>query len=167
MLIGSNARLTEQLVSAVRQVTSKPLWAKLTPNVTSIAEMALAAEAGGADAVVLINTLIGLAIDRRSRRPILRNNTGGLSGPAIKPVALRMVAETWRAVNIPIIGVGGIQCGSDALEFMIAGASAVQIGTANLIKPTACQDILSEISRLATEDGVKSVQEYIGALELW
>lgn len=167
MLIGSDSRLIEQLVKAVRKVTSKPLWAKLTPNVTSISEMALAAEAGGADAVVMINTLLGLAIDRQTRRPILRNNTGGLSGPAIKPVALRMVAETYRAVKIPIVGLGGIMNGNDALEFMIAGASAVQIGTANLISPTACHDIIQEMEQIARTDGVKSLSEYIGSLELW
>ena len=167
MLIGSNSRLIEELVAAAREVTSKPLWAKLTPNVTSISEMALAAEAGGADAVVMINTLLGLAIDRQTRRPILRNNTGGLSGPAIKPVALRMVAETYRAVKIPIVGLGGIMNGNDALEFMIAGASAVQIGTANLISPTACHDIICEMEQIAIADGVKDLSEYIGSLELW
>lgn len=167
MLIGSNARLIEQLVAAARLVTRKPLWAKLTPNVTSVSDMARAAEAGGADAVVLINTLLGMAIDRRSRRPVQRNNTGGLSGPAIKPVALRMVAETSRSVKIPIVGVGGIMNGNDALEFMIAGASAVQVGTANLIKPTACQDIINNMAELAMDDGVQSIRDYIATLELW
>lgn len=167
MLIGSNARLTEQLVAAVRKATSKPLWVKLTPNVTSISEMALAAESAGADAIVLINTLLGLAINRKTRRPILRNNTGGLSGPAIKPVALRMVAEASRAVRIPIVGVGGIMNAGDVLEFMIAGASAVQIGTANLVKPTACQDIINDLESILTEDKVQSIRDYIGTLELW
>ncbi len=167
MLIGGSPRLIEELVAAARQVTRKPLWAKLTPNVTSIGDTARAAEAGGADAVVLINTLLGMAIDRRSRRPILRNNTGGLSGPAIKPVALRMVAEASRAIQIPIVGVGGIQTGSDALEFLIAGASAVEVGTANLIRPTACQDILTEMGQLAEEDGVGALRDYIGSLQLW
>ena len=167
MLIGSNARLIGKLVAEARRLTKKPLWAKLTPNVTSISEMAMAAESGGADAVVLINTLLGMAIDRRTRRPIQRNNTGGLSGPAIKPVALRMVAETSRAVKIPIIGVGGIMSGNDALEFMIAGASAIQVGTANLVKPSACQDIINEITELAQADGVQSIRDYIGTLELW
>ncbi len=167
MTIGSNARLIEKLVAAARQVTSKPLWAKLTPNVTSIADMAKAAEAGGADAVVMINTLLGLAIDRQTRRPILRNNTGGLSGPAIKPVALRMVAEANQAIKIPIIGVGGIMSGADALEFLIAGASAVEVGTANLINPTACQDIIAEMALIAEADQIEAVADYIGTLELW
>lgn len=167
MLIGSDARQIELLVSQARQLTRKPLWAKLTPNVTSIGDMALAAEAGGADAVVLINTLLGMAVDRRTRRPVQRNNTGGLSGPAIKPVALRMVAEARRCVKIPIVGVGGIMCAEDALEFMIAGASAIQVGTANLVNPTACQDIINDMSILAESDGVGAVREYIGTLELW
>lgn len=167
MLIGSNARLTEQLVAAVRKVTAKPLWVKLTPNVTSISEMAQAAEAAGADAIVLINTLLGMAINRKTRRPILRNNTGGLSGPAIKPVALRMVSEASRAVKIPIVGIGGIMNAGDVLEFMIAGASAVQIGTANLVKPTACQDIINDLETLLKEDKVNSIRDYIGTLELW
>lgn len=167
MLIGSDRRQIESLIAKVRRLTSKPLWAKLTPNVTSIADMARAAEAGGADAVILINTLMGMAIDRRSRRPILRNNTGGLSGPAIKPIALRMVAETYGAIQIPIIGVGGIMNGADALEFMIAGACAVEIGTANLISPTACQDVLAEMISLAEADGAASLAEYTGSLQLW
>jgi dihydroorotate dehydrogenase (NAD+) catalytic subunit len=167
MLIGSNPEMIEKLVAAARQVTKKPLWAKLTPNVTSIADMARAAESGGADAVVLINTLLGIAIDRKLRRPILRNNIGGLSGPAIKPIALRMVAETYRAVSIPIVGVGGIMSGNDVLEFMIAGATAVEVGTANLIKPTACQDIIDEIRAIMELDGVSEVGQYTGTLELW
>ncbi|HBP37967.1 MAG TPA: dihydroorotate dehydrogenase [Clostridiales bacterium] len=167
MLIGSNARLTERLVAEVRKVTAKPLWAKLTPNVTSITDMAASAEAGGADAVVLINTLLGLAIDYRTRRPVLRNNTGGLSGPAIKPVALRMVAEAYRAVRIPIIGIGGIMNGADVLEFLIAGASAVEIGTANLISPTACHDILNQVKNLAETEGIARISDYTGTLELW
>ncbi|NLK88935.1 MAG: dihydroorotate dehydrogenase [Clostridiaceae bacterium] len=167
MLIGSNPQMIEKLVAAARQVTRKPLWAKLTPNVTSIADMARAAESGGADAVVLINTLLGMAIDRKLRRPLLRNNTGGLSGPAIKPIALRMVAETYRAIGIPIVGVGGIMDGNDVLEFMIAGAAAVEIGTASLVRPTACQDIIREIETIMELDGVSEVSQYTGTLALW
>ncbi|MEA4888325.1 MAG: dihydroorotate dehydrogenase [Clostridiaceae bacterium] len=167
MSIGSDGKQIERLVSQARQMTKKPLWAKLTPNVTSIGDMARAAEAGGADAVVLINTLLGMVIDRRTRRPVLRNNTGGLSGPAIKPVALRMVSEVYQAVKIPVIGVGGIMNGSDALEFLIAGASAVEIGSANLISPTACQDILKQMTDLAEEDHVTAFSDYTGTLNLW
>lgn len=165
--IGSDTRLIESVVSAVRQVTKKPLWAKLTPNVTSIGDMSRAAEAGGADAVVLINTLLGMAIDRKSRRPLLRNNTGGLSGPAIKPIALRMISEAAACTEIPIVGVGGIVSSEDVLEFLIAGASAVQVGTANLIMPTACQDIINGLEALMLEDNVLSIKDYIGSLCRW
>ncbi len=167
MLIGSNAKLIEHLVAQTRKLTDKPIWAKLTPNVTSIGDMALAAQAGGADAVVLINTLMGMVIDRKSRRPILRNNTGGLSGPAIKPVAIRMVSEVYKVVDIPIVGVGGILCAEDVIEFLIAGASAVQVGTANLVMPTACQDIIDNLMTIANEDRVETITDYIGSLELW
>ncbi len=167
MLIGSNAKLIEHLVAQARKLTDKPIWAKLTPNVTSIGDMALAAQAGGADAVVLINTLMGMVIDRKSRRPILRNNTGGLSGPAIKPVAIRMVSEVYKVVDIPIVGVGGILCAEDVIEFLIAGASAVQVGTANLVMPTACQDIIDNLMTIANEDRVETITDYIGSLELW
>ena len=167
MAFGSSAPLIEEVVRAVRAVTRKPLWVKLTPNVTSISEMALAAEAAGADAISLINTLLGLAIDRKSRRPVLRNNTGGLSGPAVKPVALRMVWDVYRAVKIPIIGMGGIMSGEDALEFMLAGASAIQVGTANLIRPTACQDILNEMKTVAESENMMSLSEYTGLLQPW
>ena len=167
MAFGSSSVLIEEVVRAVRSVTRKPLWVKLTPNVTSIADMAMAAEAAGADAVSLINTLLGMAIDRKTRRPVLRNNTGGLSGPAVKPVALRMVWDVYRAVKIPIIGMGGIMNGEDALEFMIAGATAVQVGTANLIRPTACQDIVSEMLSLAEAEKVQSISEYTGQLQPW
>lgn len=167
MLIGSDARQIESLIRQVKQETRKPVWAKLTPNVTSIGDMALAAQRGGADAIVLINTLLGLAIDYRTRRPILGNNTGGLSGPAIKPVALRMVAEVSQMVDLPLIGVGGIMNGQDAIEFLIAGASAIEIGTASLIRPTACTDILEEMTALAQADGVTDLAEYRGTLRLW
>lgn len=167
MSIGSDAGQIYRLVCEVRRVTQKPIWAKLTPNVTNITEMARAAEDGGADAVVLINTLLGLAIDRKSRRPVLHNNTGGLSGPAIKPVALRMVAEVSRSLDLPVIGVGGIMNGSDALEFLIAGASAVEVGTATLIKPTACLDILDEMVQIAEEERVSSLSDYQGTLTYW
>lgn len=167
MAFGSSAHLIEEVVRAVRQKTKKPLWVKLTPNVTSISDMALAAEAAGADAVSLINTLLGLAIDRKTRRPVLRNNTGGLSGPAVKPVALRMVWETSKAVKIPVVGMGGITSGEDAIEFMLAGATAIQVGTANLISPTACQDIVNEMIALAELERVENLANYTGQLIPW
>lgn len=167
MAFGSSAPMIEEVVWAVRAKTRKPLWVKLTPNVTSIADMALAAEAAGADAVSLINTLLGLAIDRKTRRPVLRNNTGGLSGPAVKPVALRMVWDVYRAVRIPIIGMGGIMNGEDAIEFMLAGAAAVQVGTANLIRPTACQDVINEMEIIAGIENMLQVSQYTGLLQPW
>ncbi|MGI6297986.1 MAG: dihydroorotate dehydrogenase [Saccharofermentanales bacterium] len=167
MTFGADAESVRAVVAACRAVTDKPLWVKLTPNVTSVSEIAMAAEAGGADAVSLINTLMGMVIDRRSRRPLLHNNTGGLSGPAIKPVALRMVAEVARAVKIPVIGMGGITTGADAIDFMIAGAAAVQVGTATLVKPTAALAIKAEMLKIAAEDGVSRLADYTGTLELW
>lgn len=165
--IGTDEKQIEAVVSAVRKVTRKHLWAKLSPNVTDITRMAQAAQAGGADAVVLINTLLGMAIDRKARRPLLRNNTGGLSGPAIKPIALRMVSEVSRQIEIPVVGVGGICSAEDVLEFLIAGASAVQVGTASLVTPTACQDIINDLQALLLADAVENITDYIGTLRLW
>lgn len=167
MSFGADPDAIRELVSACRKATDKPLWVKLTPNVTSISETAIAAEEAGADAICLINTLLGMAIDRKTRRPILRNNTGGLSGPAVKPVALRMVAEVSRAVGIPVIGMGGITTGADAIEFLIAGATAVQIGTASLVHPTAALEIVSEMSRIAEQDHVSCLADYTGTLQYW
>lgn len=167
MAFGSNAHMIRAVVEAVRSVTNKPLWVKLTPNVTSIAEMALAAQEAGADAVSLINTLLGLVIDIDSRRPIVRNNTGGLSGPAVRPIAVRMVNEVYNTVSIPVIGMGGIMNGRDAAEMMIAGACAVQVGTASLVKPTACIDIVSELSSWAQSSGLSRISDITGTLEKW
>ena len=167
MAFGSQAFMIEEVVSSVRKITKKPLWVKLTPNVTSIAEMAIAAEKAGADAISLINTILGMAIDLESRRPVQKNNTGGLSGPAVKPVAIRMVNDVYNAVDIPVVGMGGIMSGKDALEMMVAGASAVQIGTANLVKPTACQDIISEILDWTKMHNVDEITELTGSLQKW
>ncbi len=167
MSFGADPESIRAVVTACRAATAKPLWVKLTPNVTSISETAAAAESAGADAICLINTLLGMAIDRRTRRPILFNNTGGLSGPAIKPVALRMVAEAARTVRIPVIGMGGITTGEDAIEFMIAGAAAVQVGTATLIHPAAIRDIIADMERIARQDGVTRLADYTGTLRLW
>lgn len=167
MSFGADPDSVRTLVSACRQATDKPLWVKLTPNVTSIVETSLAAEEAGADAICLINTLLGMAIDRKTRRPILKNNTGGLSGPAIKPVALRMVAEVFRAVQVPVIGMGGIMNGADAVEFMIAGATAVQVGTATLNHPLAMINIITEMSRIAKQDQMLRLAEYTGTLQYW
>lgn len=152
------------VVQAVREKTGKPVIVKLSPNVTDITDIARAVEDAGADALSLINTLTGMAIDVHSRRPKLANITGGLSGPAVKPVALRMVWETARAVKIPIIGMGGIMSAEDALEFIIAGASAVQIGTANFVNPRATMDILDDLEAFLAEKKIARISDLIGTL---
>jgi dihydroorotate dehydrogenase (NAD+) catalytic subunit len=152
------------VVRAVREKTRKPVIVKLTPNVTDITEIARAVEGAGADAVSLINTLTGMAVDIHSRRPKLANLTGGLSGPAIKPVALRMVFETSRAVKIPVIGMGGIMNAEDALEFIIAGASAIQVGTANFVNPKATMDILDGLEAFMTEKRIPRLSDLTGTL---
>ena len=167
MAFGSSAKGIESVVSAARKVSRKPLWVKLTPNTTSITDTAMAAENAGADAVSLVNTLLGLAIDLKTRRPILHNNYGGLSGPAIKPVALRMVNEVYRAVSIPVVGMGGIMNAKDALEFIVAGAAAVQIGTANLVNPYACHGIVINMEKELEIMGISSISQLTGTLELW
>ena len=154
------------LTGRVRGCTGKPLWVKLSPNVTDIAVIARAAEEGGADAVSLINTIVGMAVDHRSRRPELSNVTGGLSGPAIKPVALRMTWEAAKAVRIPVIGIGGIQSAADALEFLLVGASAVQVGTANFRNPRACVDILEGMEAFFREERIAALADYRGGLTL-
>ncbi len=166
LAFGTSTEGVTQVVSAVRRVVNKPLIVKLTPNVTSIAEIAQAAEAAGADAVSLINTLTGMVIDIEKRRPLLANNTGGLSGPAVRPVAVRMTYEVSRAVKIPIIGMGGIMTGSDAVEFLLAGASAVMVGTASFRNPSACLDVTEGITTYLQRHGYKSVSEITGALQI-
>lgn len=156
--------VTRRIVEGVRRVCPLPLIAKLTPNVTRIVPIAEAAAAGGADAVSLVNTFVGMAIDWRRRRPILGNITGGLSGPAIKPLALRLVWQVAQAVKVPIIGVGGIASVDDVMEFLIAGASAVQIGTANFYRPTASTDIVSALPAALETLGARSVAEIVGTL---
>lgn len=162
----ADAALCEKLVSAVRKVSRLPLLAKLTPNVAKIADVAQAAATAGADAVTLINTLQGMAIDWRRRKPLLGNVIGGLSGPAIKPVALRCVHQVARAVRIPIVGVGGIATIDDVLEFLVAGASAVQIGTANYYDPQITTKLVTALPAALAELGAASVREIVGTLKL-
>jgi dihydroorotate dehydrogenase (NAD+) catalytic subunit len=163
-IFGTDPKVTFQVVSAVRKVTSLTLVVKLSPNVTDIANMAKVAEDAGADAISVINTLTGMAIDIKAKRPKLANITGGLSGPAIKPVALRMVWECYKAVNIPIIGMGGIISAEDAIEFMLAGARAVAVGTGNFINPKITMDILKGIESFMLSEGIKSIKGLTGAL---
>ncbi|HEY8349263.1 MAG TPA: dihydroorotate dehydrogenase [Clostridiales bacterium] len=155
-----------EITSQVRKHCRKPLIVKLTPNVTSISGIAAAAEAAGADAVSLINTLLGMAVDIETRRPVLANNTGGLSGPAVKPIAVRMVHEVYKTVKIPVIGMGGIFNGNDAVEFMLAGASAVMVGTANLVYPDACIKVCEGIEQYMRRHGFNSVADITGKLVL-
>lgn len=165
MTMGTHVPSVEKVVSLCRKATKRPLIVKLTPNVTDITEIARAAEASGADAISLINTLLGMAIDAKRRKPQLARVVGGFSGPAIKPVALRMVWQTHQAVKIPLLGMGGIANGTDAVEFMLAGASAVAVGTANFVNPHATIDVINGIIDYCEEQGVADVNELIGALE--
>jgi dihydroorotate dehydrogenase (NAD+) catalytic subunit len=156
---------THNVVSAVRKVTSLPLIPKLTPNVTDVASFAVAAQEGGADAVSLVNTFLAMAIDVHTRRPKLSNIVGGLSGPAIRPIAVRMVYECRQAVSLPIVGMGGIACADDVLEFMIAGATAVQIGTANFVDPFLWQKVLDGIRAYMTRHAVTRLAGLTGTLD--
>ena len=165
IVFGTDPKAAYEVVSLVRGSTIKPLIVKLSPNVTDIVEMANACVDAGADALSLINTLTGMAIDLQKRRPVLANRTGGLSGPAIKPIALRMVWQVARAVSVPIIGIGGIMTATDALEFMLAGATAVQVGTASFLDPSAAETIAREMEEYLEENGIADVKELIGALE--
>ncbi len=160
---GADLESAAKVTRAVKKSTSLPLWVKLTPNVTDIVSIAVAVAEAGADALVLINTLKGMAIDMHARRPVLGNITGGLSGPAIKPVALRMVYEVAGAVDVPVIGCGGISNATDALEFIMAGASAVQVGTANLTSPSAPLEILEGIKGFMQREGVDKISDLISA----
>lgn len=165
MTLGTHVPSVEKVVSLCRKATSRPLIVKLTPNVTDITEIARAAEASGADAISLINTLLGMAIDVKRRRPMLARVVGGFSGPAVKPVALRMVWQCSKAVSVPILGMGGVTTGTDAVEFMLAGATAVAVGTANFMNPQATVDVIDGIIDYCEEQGVNDVNDLIGALE--
>ena len=163
---GSDPRQTEDVTRAVVDATDRPVIVKLSPNVTSIATMARAAEAGGAAALAIVNTFVAMAIDVKTRRPKLRNVTGGLSGPAIRPLAVRMVWEASQAVGIPILGMGGISTTNDALEFIIAGAAAVSIGTANFVNPGAPIEVLEGIEAYLLENGMSCLGDLTGSLQV-
>ena len=165
MAFGVDPKAAFNVVSLVRKNTTKFLMVKLSPNVTDITEIAREVEAAGADAISLINTLSAMAIDIETRRPKLANIMGGLSGPAIKPVALRMVWQVARVAKVPVIGIGGIMTAADALEFFIAGASAIQVGTANFVNPSATTDIIDGIEAFMVENGVAGLQEFVGTLD--
>ncbi len=165
MAFGAYPESAAEVVRAIRKKTTKPLMVKLSPNVTDITKIAKSVEAEGADSISLINTITGMAIDIETRRPKLANITGGLSGPAIKPVALRMVWQVAQAVNIPVVGIGGIMTAKDALEFLIAGAVAVQVGTANFINPHATTDIIDGIETFLMERNISDISDIIATLK--
>ena len=167
MAFGTNAAVVEELTKTVKERCKKPLVVKLSPNVTSVADIAKAAEAGGADGLSLINTLLGMKIDINTRRPILANNTGGLSGPAVMPVAVRMVHEVYDAVKLPIIGMGGASSGADVIEFMIAGARLVALGTALFREPDLIVRVKREMEEYMDRFGIKDINEIVGTLELY
>ncbi len=164
MTIGSDPSSVQTVVSRCRAATKRPLIVKLTPNVTDITEIARAAEASGADALSLINTILGMAIDVETQRPQLARVVGGLSGPAIKPVALRMVWECYQAVKVPLLGMGGISSATDAIEFMLAGATAVAVGTANFVHPTVTTEVIDGMNQYCERHNVQDVKDLIGAL---
>ena len=165
MAFGTDAKNVAEVCKRVKEKTKKPVYMKLSPNVTDITEMAKAAEAAGADGISLINTLLGMRIDIKRRRPVLANKVGGYSGPGVFPIALRMVYQVRKAVQIPIIGMGGIASAEDVIEMMMAGAGAVEIGAENLVHPYICRDILENLPILCEELGISSLQDIIGIID--
>jgi len=162
MSFGTSPQSAQEVVRAVKKVTKKPVYMKLSPNVTDIVSIAKACEEAGADGISLINTLLGMRIDLKKRKPVLANKMGGYSGPAVFPVAVRMVYQVYEAVNIPIIGMGGVQTAEDVIEMMLAGATAVQVGAANLVEPMACKNIIEELPVVMNRLGIHSLSEIIG-----
>lgn len=165
MAFGTDPKAAAEITEAVRKVTKKPIIIKLTPNVTDITEIAKACEAAGADGVSLINTMLGMRIDLKTKRSVIANTMGGYSGPGVFPVALRMVYQVAKAVKIPVVGLGGVSTVEDVLEMMLAGATAVQVGSANLKNPYACRDIIEDLPRVMDKYGIASLEEIIGAAQ--
>ena len=162
MSFGTSPEQAAAVTRAVNAVTTKPVFIKLSPNVTDIASIAKACEEAGADGISLINTLLGMRIDLKTKRPVIANKMGGFSGPAIKPVALRMVYQVYEAVSIPIIGMGGVSSAEDVIEFMLAGAAAVQVGAANLVNPFVCRDIINELPAVMQKYRIDNLTDIIG-----
>ena len=162
MSFGTDPKSAEAVTKAVKAVTTKPVIVKLTPNVTDIASMARACEAGGADGISLINTVLGMRIDLGRRKPLLANKTGGMSGPAIFPLAVRMVYQVYEAVSLPIVGMGGVSSAEDVIELMLAGATAVEVGAANLADPFVCQKIVSDLPAVMARYGIENLTDIIG-----
>lgn len=163
LAFGTDAENAAKVTAAVKKVTKKPVIIKLSPNVTDICEIAKACEAAGADGLSLINTLLGMKIDLKTKKPLLANKTGGMSGPAVKPVAVRMVYQVWEAVKIPIVGMGGVSSAEDVIEMMLAGACAVEVGAANLVSPFACRDIINGLPEIMDKYEIKNLKDIIGA----
>ncbi len=159
---GTDAKNAAEVIKAVKNVASKPVIAKLTPNVTDITEIALACEEAGADAISLINTLLGMRIDLKTKKPVIANKMGGFSGPAILPVALRAVYQVYDKVKVPVVGIGGVTTAKDVIEMMLAGATAVQVGAANLVNPCACRDIINDLPAVMEKYNIKDLKEIIG-----
>jgi dihydroorotate dehydrogenase (NAD+) catalytic subunit len=162
MSFGTDPKAAAEVVRAVKKVTTKPVILKLTPNVTDIVSVARACEEAGADGLSLINTLLGMRLDLRTRKPILANTMGGLSGPAVFPVALRMVYQVSKAVSIPVVGMGGVSCAADVMEMMLAGATAVEVGAANLTDPFACKRIIDDLPAEMDKYGIEKLADIIG-----
>lgn len=165
MSFGTNPEAAAEVTRAVRKVTNKPIIIKLSPNVTDIVSIAKACEEAGADGISLINTLLGMRIDLRTKRPVIANKMGGFSGPAIFPVAVRMVNQVANAVNIPVVGMGGVSSAEDVIEMMLAGATAVEVGAANLVNPYACRDIIADLPRVMAKYGIENLSNIIGAVK--
>lgn len=164
MSFGTDPAAAAMVTSAVKKVTTKPVIIKLSPNVTDIVSIAKACEDAGADGISLINTLLGMRIDLKRRKPVIANTMGGFSGPAIFPVAVRMVYQVAKAVSIPVVGMGGVSKAEDVIEMMLAGATAVQVGAANLVNPFACRDIVNDLPRVMEQNGIKNLSEIIGGV---
>lgn len=165
MSFGTNPEAAAEVTRAVRKVTKKPIIIKLSPNVTDIVAIAKACEEAGADGISLINTLLGMRIDLRTKKPVIANKMGGFSGPAIFPVAVRMVYQVAHAVNIPVVGMGGVSSAEDVIEMMLAGATAVEVGAANLVNPYACRDIIADLPRVMEKYGIENLSDIIGAVK--
>ena len=165
MSFGTQPEAAAEVTRAVKAVTTKPVIIKLSPNVTDIVSIAKACEEAGADGISLINTMLGMRIDLRSRKPVIANRMGGFSGPAIFPVAVRMVYQVAQAVNIPVVGVGGVSCAEDVIEMMLAGATAVEVGAANLVNPTICRDIIARLPEVMDQYGINTLEEIIGGVK--
>ena len=165
MSFGTDPKAAAEVTAAVKKVTTKPVIVKLSPNVTDIVSIAKACEDAGSDGISLINTMLGMRIDLRTRKPIIANKMGGFSGSAIFPVAVRMVYQVANAVNVPVVGMGGVSCAEDVIEMMLAGATAVEVGAANLVNPFICRDIINDLPKVMDKYGIDNLSDIIGGVK--